>query len=132
MQSCLALPGCVNASRFGSSPRHSSSPCCFASRPVIAATSRGFDALAALLVGLLFISALSTALGVLSTNPKTFIVVFLSFWYVVVNDKGATAIFDFAGFYHGGAAGTTTLYAGLTAICVVAALLAHSYRRRRS
>ena len=52
-----------------------------------------------LLIGILFIAAAATSLGVISGNPKTFIVLFLTFWYVVVNDKGATPALDFAGFF---------------------------------
>lgn len=53
----------------------------------------------ALLVGVVFTCAAATALGILSANPKTFIVGFLTFWYVVMNDKGAAPALDFAGFY---------------------------------
>ena len=48
---------------------------------------------------ILFIAAAATSLGVISGNPKTFIVLFLTFWYVVVNDAGKTKSLDFAGFY---------------------------------
>lgn len=53
----------------------------------------------AILVGITFTCAAATALGVVSANPKTFIVGFLTFWYVVMNDKGAVPALDFAGFY---------------------------------
>jgi len=35
---------------------------------------------------------------VISGNPKTFIVVYLSLWYVSVSDKGETPSLNFAGF----------------------------------
>jgi hypothetical protein len=60
--------------------------------------------LPALLTGLVFVAAIATALGVISSNPKTFLVVFLTFWYVVMSDKGASPALDFAGFF-----GTTTV-----------------------
>lgn len=53
----------------------------------------------ALLVGLLFICAAATALGVVSANPKTFIVAFLSFWYIATQDHGHSPSMDFAGWY---------------------------------
>ena len=52
-----------------------------------------------LLAGLFFVCAAVTTLGTVSGNPKTFIVLFLSFWYLCVNDKGATPALDFAGFF---------------------------------
>ena len=49
--------------------------------------------------GIIFVAALATSLGVLTVNSKTFIVIFLSFWYLVVNDHGIHRWLDFAGFY---------------------------------
>jgi len=46
-------------------------------------------------VGAFFVVALATCLA----NAKAFIVLFLSFWYIVINDRGATPALDFAGFY---------------------------------
>jgi hypothetical protein len=56
-------------------------------------------ALIALLGGIFFIASMATALGVATQNSKTFIVGFLSFWYLAVNDHGATPAWDFAGWY---------------------------------
>ena len=67
--------------------------------------------LGALLVGIGFVAATATSLGVMTTNAKTFIVLFLSFWYLVVNDRGANPWLDFAGFYRGGNAATMATYA---------------------
>ncbi|HEY0368730.1 MAG TPA: hypothetical protein VGC85_03965, partial [Chthoniobacterales bacterium] len=50
-------------------------------------------------LGIIFVGAAATLLGIVSGNAKTFIVVFLTFWYVVVNDKGASPLLDFAGFF---------------------------------
>lgn len=52
-----------------------------------------------LFIGSLFISAMSVFLGVVTANAKTFIVLFLSFWYLVLNDNGQSKSFDFAGWY---------------------------------
>ena len=70
--------------------------------------------------------------GAGKTTLMQMIATVTSFWFVIVNDKGETPMFDFAGIYGGGGATTVTLYAALSAICVAAALLAHSYRLRRS
>ena len=99
--------------------------------PLVQAGARGPREFAALLIGLLFIAALSTALGVISGNAKTYIVVFLSFWYVVVNDKGASPLLDFAGFYGGRSETTLMLYAAIAVAAVIAALLAHRHRLNR-
>ncbi|HVG23322.1 MAG TPA: hypothetical protein VND45_04150 [Thermoanaerobaculia bacterium] len=53
----------------------------------------------ALLAGVVFTAAAATALGIVSANPKTFIVGFLSFWYVATQDKGASPELDFAGWF---------------------------------
>src|SRR5205823_8336306 len=70
----------------------------------------------AALVGAFFTVAAATALR----NPKAFIVLFLSFWYIVVNDKGATPALDFAGFYGKATPAITITYA-LIAIALLAA-----------
>jgi hypothetical protein len=85
------------------------------------------DAAIALLVGLLFTCAAATALGILSGNPKTFIVAFLSFWYLVTNDRGQTPTFDFAGFYGAATPSITAAY-GVGALLLLAA--AHLYHAR--
>jgi len=72
--------------------------------------------LGALLVGILFVVASATSLGVVSRNAKTFIVAFLSFWYLVVNDRGASPLLDFAGFYGTGTATTVLIYATLSVV----------------
>ena len=100
--------------------------------PLSSAAAHGFAPLGALLIGIIFVAAAATSLGVITGNPKTFIVVFLSFWYVVVNDKGASPLLDFAGFY-GSATGTTMmLYSTISAASIIAALIAHNYRLQRS
>jgi hypothetical protein len=51
--------------------------------------------------------------GRCGTDPKTFIVLFLTFWYVVVNDGGKTKSLDFAGFYGTPATGVIVMYAAI-------------------
>jgi len=100
--------------------------------PILRSALDGLFATAALLVGIVFVSALGTALGVMTTNAKTFIVVFLSFWYVVVNDHGATPTLDFAGFYDRGTSQTTFLYASLSIAALTAAQLFHRWKLARA
>ena len=100
--------------------------------PIARTAMVGFGSLGALLVGIVFVASLTTLLGVISGNPKTFIVTFLSFWYVVVNDKGATPMFDFGGFYRSGSAMTVALYGAIRAIAVAAALTVHACQLRRA
>jgi hypothetical protein len=84
----------------------------------------------ALLVGLLFTCAAATALGVVSGNPKTFIVGFLSFWYLVTNDRGHTPTFDFAGFYGAATPAITAAYAAAALALLAAAHLYHARELR--
>lgn len=65
--------------------------------------------LLALLAGAAFVTAMSTLLAISSRNPKTFIVLFLTFWYVVNDTKGASPWLDFAGYF-----GTATPAVALT------------------
>ena len=84
----------------------------------------------ALLVGLLFTCAAATALGIISGNPKTFIVGFLSFWYLVTNDRGHTPTFDFAGFYGAATPAITAAYAAGALALLAAAHLYHARELR--
>ena len=86
--------------------------------------------LTALLIGIAFVCAAATSLGIISSNPKTFIVLFLTYWYIVVNDKGETPYFDFAGFYKIPPAWVTLMYAGLAIAFVAAAEAVHRARLR--
>jgi hypothetical protein len=85
-----------------------------------------------LLVGLAFTCAAATMLGILSSNPKTFLVVFLSFWYVTTQDKGATPQLDFAGWFGTATPIVIAAYAALgLAMLAVAHLFHQSDLRRR-
>ena len=100
--------------------------------PVIRTISHGGLAVAALICGILLVAALATALGVITANPKTFIVLFLTFWYVVVNDKGASPRVDFAGFYGHSTVNTIALYAGISVVALAVAQLSYRSRLARS
>jgi len=84
----------------------------------------------ALIVGIIFLSAVATSLGILSSNSKTFIVGFLTFWYVVVNDHGLSAGLDFAGFYGKATPAVTAMYAAIAVVALIAAQVFHSARLR--
>ena len=71
--------------------------------------------------GLLFVCALATALGAVSANGKTFIVGFLTFWYVVVNDRGKSPVFDFGGFYGDVPLSVIAVYLTIALIALAAA-----------
>lgn len=73
-----------------------------------------------------FFAAAATALS----NPKAFLLLFLSFWYVVVNDKGATPALDFGGFYGRSTPGIVAMYAVLGVVMLVGAAAMDRMRRR--
>jgi hypothetical protein len=84
-----------------------------------------------LLAGVAFIAATATSLGIVSSNPKTFLVLFLTFCYVVMNDQGASPAMDYAGFFGATTPAVTAGY-GLAAIgALVAAQLYHLSELRR-
>jgi hypothetical protein len=100
----------------------------FCAAAILVAADRHPDRLSALLVGIIFVASLATMLGTVSGNSKAFIVAFLSFWYLVVNDKGQTRILDFAGLYGRSTNQTMLIY---LAVSVGAILLANvAYRTR--
>lgn len=84
----------------------------------------------ALAIGTLAVAAASTCLGVLTHNPKTFMVIFLSFWYLVLNDSGRTPRLDFAGFYGAATGVVTSAYAALAIMLILVAHFVHRARRR--
>lgn len=84
------------------------------------------------LAGLLFTAAAATLLGVVSRNPKTMIVLFLVFWYVVVNDGGQSPALDFAGFYGEVDLARAAMYGAVGAGMATLAATAHAARLRRA
>ena len=80
----------------------------------------------ALLTGVVFIAAAATSLGIVSSNPKTFIVAFLSFWYIATQDKGASPELDFAGWFGTATPAVIASYALLAVALLGVAQLAHA------
>ena len=86
------------------------------------------SSLPAMTVGLVFLSATITLLGIASSGGKAFLLVFLSFWYLVVSDRGATAALDFAGFFGKATPAITASYAAGAAAALAAAYFIHARR----
>ncbi len=103
----------------------------FCAVPLVVSLGAGVGRFGAVLGGVGLVSALAASLGVMTRNPKTFIVGFLSFWYVVVNDRGHSPALDFAGFYGTATMRTWLLYGGIALVAVGAAQLAHRWRLAR-
>jgi hypothetical protein len=98
--------------------------------PALLASRTDVALLPATIIGVLFIAAMSTALGVASSNSKSFIVLFLTFFYVVMNDKGSPQL-DFAGFHDVATPAVTASYAAVAVLATVAAEIVHRARLRR-
>jgi hypothetical protein len=96
--------------------------CAIASRPHMTV---------ALIVGVAFLAAASTALGIVSANPKTFIVGFLTFWYVTTQDRGASPSLDFAGWFGTATPMVIASYALAALACLAVAQLFHANELRR-
>jgi hypothetical protein len=84
-----------------------------------------------LVVSVIFLAAASTALGILTSNPKTFIVAFLTFWYIALNDKGASPALDFAGWFGKTTPSVTLAYAAIALAFLTLAQLFHVWELRR-
>ncbi|MHB0969752.1 MAG: hypothetical protein ACYC7A_16200 [Thermoanaerobaculia bacterium] len=102
----------------------------FVLAPAVSAARGGIAILPAIVVAILFISATSTALAIASNNSKTFTVLFLTFFYVVMNDKAPPAL-DFAGFRGVATPAVTVSYAAIAVLATIAAEVAHRARLRR-
>lgn len=100
----------------------------FCLAPLLATIARTPARVESLGIGVFFVAAMAVSLGVLTSNPKTFIVGYLSFAYLVINDHGGTPLFDFAGFYGAATRSTSILYLSLGVVALALAQL--SYRRR--
>lgn len=98
--------------------------------PIIRTALANPSALPALLIGIVFVAAAATSLGIISSNAKTFIVLFLSFWYVVINDKGVTKSLDFAGFFGTPLARVSVMYAAIAIVLAIAAQSVYAMRLR--
>jgi hypothetical protein len=85
----------------------------------------------ALLVGVFFTAAAATALAIVSANPKTFIVGFLTFWYVIMNDQGKSPALDFAGWFGSTTPAVTIAYAAAALAALTLAQLYHMAELRR-
>ncbi|MFP5246499.1 MAG: hypothetical protein ACLGH0_07370 [Thermoanaerobaculia bacterium] len=85
----------------------------------------------ALLTGVVFLAAAATALGIVSANPKTFIVAFLTFWYVALSDKGLSPSLDFAGWFARATPLVTATYAAIALGFLTIAHLFHTHELRR-
>ncbi|HEX4630482.1 MAG TPA: hypothetical protein VH188_05910 [Chthoniobacterales bacterium] len=99
--------------------------------PLLRTAPHGWLAVEALVCGVVLVASMATALGILTANPKTFIVGFLTFWYVVVNDKGASPLLDFAGFYGRFTSATIALYVCLSVAAVAIAQIFYRARLAR-
>ena len=103
----------------------------FCAAPISRTALLGAAPLSALLGGIVFVASIATSLGVMTTNSKTFIVTFLSFWYLVINDHGANRWLDVGGLYGSANIMTTAAYIAVSAIAIACALLLHRVRLAR-
>jgi len=85
-----------------------------------------------LVVAIVFVSAAATMLGVVSANPKAFIVTFLLFWYIAMNDKGATPALDYAGLNGAATPFVVAAYAGMAIAFAASAAAFHAFTLRRA
>ena len=83
-----------------------------------------------LLGGTLLVASAATALGSMTGTPKAFIVLFLSFWYVGLNDGGSTPALDFAGFFGTASTGVRIFYLALAAALLLLAQLVYRARAK--
>jgi hypothetical protein len=86
----------------------------------------------ALLVGVVFTAAAATFLGIVSGNPKTFIVGFLTFWYIASQDRGASPALDFAGWFGAATPAVIASYAAASLALIATAHAFHRLQLRRS
>jgi hypothetical protein len=99
--------------------------------PIVRLAFESPASLASFGVGVLAMVAAATSLGIISSTPKTFVVVFLTCMYVVASDGGASAALDFAGFYEKATLRVTLAYALAAVTFLALAQVAYGWRLRR-
>ena len=104
--------------------------CVLMAVPIIRTAMANPIKLPALIVGIVFVASGATSLGIISSNAKTFIVLFLSFWYVVVNDKGVTKSLDFAGFFGTPLVSVSMIYVATAVVLAIVAQGVYATRLR--
>jgi hypothetical protein len=82
-------------------------------------------AAAAALAGILFLAALSVALGIASGTPKVFTVVSLALWYLALNARGRPPALDYGGWWGGATAFTAAAWLAAALLAAGAAVVAH-------
>ena len=87
--------------------------------PLVRLSMHSMSSALSLVIGSVFLVSCAIALGIASGNPKTFMVAFFLFLYVVMNDSGKTPAFDFAGWF-GSATPTVQLIYSLISIVMMA------------
>jgi hypothetical protein len=86
----------------------------------------------ALIGGTVFAAAAATALGIFTSNPKTFIVTFLFFLYLVMNDGGHNPGFDFAGWFNRATVSVIGVYAFTSALFIASAQTFYKFQLKRN
>ena len=94
------------------------------------AFSRPAAALSVLL-GTLVAASLAVLLGLATGTPKTFLVLYLAFWYVVLNDGGHAPALDFAGWYGLATPGVQAAYFAALILMAAAASAVQAAKNRR-
>jgi hypothetical protein len=103
----------------------------FLALPLVRSAVTVPSSLPALVTGVFVMTALAVSLGVISGTPKTFVVVFLSYMYVVTNDGGRSPALDFAGFYRQATPLITALYGTVGGVMLCLAQIAYARRLSR-
>ncbi len=83
-----------------------------------------------LILGSAFLASTAIALGIASGNPKAFMVTFLMFLYLVMNDGGKTPGFDFAGWFGTATLSVQMMYLLLTAGMVVLSHVIYRWQQK--
>jgi hypothetical protein len=86
----------------------------------------------ALIGGTVFAATAATALGIFTSNPKTFIVSFLFFLYLVMNDGGQNPGFDFAGWFNRATPYVTGVYAVVSVMFIASAQTFYKFQLKRN
>lgn len=89
------------------------------------------DSALSLMIGAMFVAAIATALGIMTSNPKTFLAVFLLFWYVAMSGGKESPSLDFAGWFGSATATVRLTYAGLSFLMLAAAEAVYRLELRR-
>lgn len=83
-------------------------------------------------VGLVLVTAAATTFGVLTSTPKAFVALFLTYLYIVIGTAGSVPALDVAGFYSAQPTAASLVYVLASLVMIVTSDIVHRRSERKA